>query len=123
MERKIIYSSGVHLVLKRLISRSSTRRLGFLEKYEGYHSLVTFEGNRGYGKVGQMGFSVPVRHYQTFVAAVKDLGVPELVRRKTRRTSRTSSWIWTPAWPIKSDWNKRILEVLDQVSGKIGEVL
>ena len=28
VERKIIYSSDVHLVLKRLISRSSTRRLG-----------------------------------------------------------------------------------------------
>ena len=93
-----------------------------MEKYEGYHSLVTFEGNQGYGRSGKWVLRVPVRHYQTFIAAVKDLGVPELVQENSQGV--TDEFVDLDArLANQKRLEQRILEVLDQVSGKIGEVL
>ena len=123
MERKIIYSSDVHLVLKKTNFEEFDKEIRrLLEKYEGYHSLVTFEGNRGYGRSGKWVLRVPVRHYQTFVAAVKDLGVPELVQENSQDV--TDEFVDLDArLANQKRLEQRILEVLDQVSGKIGEVL
>ena len=123
VERKIIYSSDVHLVLKKTNFEEFDKEIrSLLEKYEGYHSLVTFEGNRGYGRSGKWVLRVPVRHYQTFVAAVKDLGVPELVQENSQDV--TDEFVDLDArLANQKRLEQRILEVLDQVSGKIGEVL
>jgi len=123
VERKIIYSSDVHLVLKKTNFEEFDKEIrSLLEKYEGYHSLVTFQGNRGYGRSGKWVLRVPVRHYQTFVAAVKDLGVPELVQENSQDV--TDEFVDLDArLANQKRLEQRILEVLDQVSGKIGEVL
>ena len=123
VERKIIYSSDVHLVLKKTNFEEFDKEIrNLLEKYEGYHSLVTFQGNRGYGRSGKWVLRVPVRHYQTFVAAVKDLGVPELVQENSQDV--TDEFVDLDArLANQKRLEQRILEVLDQVSGKIGEVL
>ena len=123
VERKIIYSSDVHLVLKKTNFEEFDKEIrSLLEKHEGYHSLVTFEGNRGYGRSGKWVLRVPVRHYQAFVAAVKDLGVPELVQENSQDV--TDEFVDLDArLTNQKRLEDRILQVLDQVSGKIGEVL
>ena len=123
VERKIIYSSDVHLVLKKTNFEEFDKEIrSLLEKHEGYHSLVTFEGNQGYGRSGKWVLRVPVRHYQAFVAAVKDLGVPELVQENSQDV--TDEFVDLDArLANQKRLEERILQVLDQVSGKIGEVL
>ena len=123
VERKIIYSSDVHLVLKKTNFEEFDKEIrSLLEKHEGYHSLVTFEGNRGYGRSGKWVLRVPVRHYQAFVAAVKNLGVPELVQENSQDV--TDEFVDLDArLANQKRLEERILQVLDQVSGKIGEVL
>ena len=122
-ERKIIYSSDVHLVLKKTNFEDFDKEIrSLLEKYEGYHSLITFEGNQGYGRSGKWILRVPVRHYQAFVAAVKDLGVPELVEENTQDV--TDEFVDLDArLANQKRLEQRILQILDQVSGKIVEVL
>ena len=123
VERKIIYSSDVHLVLKKTNFEEFDKEIrSLLQKHEGYHSLVTFEGNQGYGRSGKWVLRVPVRHYQAFVAAVKDLGVPELVQENSQDV--TDEFVDLDArLANQKRLEERILQVLDQVSGKIGEVL
>ena len=123
IERKIIYSSDVHLVLKNSNFEEFDKEIrSLLNKCEGYHSLVTFQGNRGYGRSGKWVLRVPVRHYQTFIAAVKDLGVPELVQENSQDV--TDEFVDLDArLANQKRLEQRILDVLDQVSGKIGEVL
>jgi hypothetical protein len=123
VERKIIYSSDVHLVLKKTNFEEFDKEIrSLLEKHEGHHSLVTFEGNQGYGRSGKWVLRVPVRHYQAFVAAVKDLGVPELVQENSQDV--TDEFVDLDArLANQKRLEERILQILDQVSGKIGEVL
>ena len=122
-ERKIIYSSDVHLVLKKTGFEEFDQEVRkLLDKHEGYHTLVSFEGNQGRERSGRWVLRVPVRHYQSFLGAVKNLGVPELVQETARDV--TDEYVDLDArLSNQRRLEARILGVLDEVTGKIGEVL
>tara|TARA_B100001057_G_scaffold99366_1_gene96157 strand:- start:10190 stop:10372 length:183 start_codon:yes stop_codon:yes gene_type:complete len=58
-------------------------------------------------------------HYQVVVAAIKDLGVPELIHENSHDITYDFVDLDTGLSNQKR-LEERILQVLDQVSGKIG---
>jgi hypothetical protein len=122
-DRKIIYVSEIRLVLKKKTFEEFEEDIKILvDKHEGYHSEVVFNGYQGHERSGRWVLRVPVDQYQSFINSVKDLGVPEQVQEIA--TDVTAEYVDLDARiSNQKRLEQRILGVLDEVQGKIGDVL
>ena len=123
VDRKIVYNSTVRLVLKKtLLEEFETDIEALIRKYKAYKSNGTFNRNRGENRSGTWEIRVPADQYTDFLAAVKALGVPEEVQENTKDV--TAQYVDLEARIANQKrLEERILGVLDEVKGKIGEVL
>jgi len=122
-DRKIIYVSEIWLVLKKTTFEQFEQDIKVLVgTHDGYHSEVNFHRNQGQNRSGRWVLRVPVDHYQSFLNSAKDLGVPEQVQETARDV--TDEYVDLDARiSNQKRLEQRILGVLDEVNGKIGEVL
>ncbi|MBT3638113.1 MAG: DUF4349 domain-containing protein [Opitutae bacterium] len=122
-DRKIIYVSEIWLVLKKTTFEQFEKDIKVLvDTHDGYHSEVNFHRNQGQNRSGHWVFRVPVDHYQSFLKSAKDLGVPEQVQETARDV--TDEYVDLDARiSNQKRLEQRILDVLDEVQGKIGDVL
>lgn len=122
-DRKIIYVSEIWLVLKKTTFEQFEKDIKVLVgTHDGYHSEVNFHRNQGQNRSGRWVLRVPVDHYQSFLSSAKDLGVPEQVQETARDV--TDEYVDLDARiSNQKRLEQRILGVLDEVHGKIGEVL
>jgi len=123
VERKIVYNSTVKLVLKKTsLEQFETDIEALIKKHQAYKSNGTFNRNQGENRSGTWEIRVPADQYADFLAAVKTLGVPEEVQEKTRDV--TAQYVDLEARITNQKrLEERILGVLDEVKGKISEVL
>jgi len=123
VERKIVYNSTVRIVLKKTSFEEFEKEIAALvEKHKAYRSNVIFNRNRGENRSGTWEIRVPTDKYTAFLEAVKKLGIPEEVQEKTRDV--TAQYVDLEARIAnQKKLEERIVGVLDEVKGKIGEVL
>ena len=123
VERKIVYNSTVKLVLKKTsLEKFETDIEALIKKHQAYKANGTFNRNRGENRSGTWEIRVPADQYADFLAAVKTLGVPEEVQEKTKDV--TAQYVDLEARITNQKrLEQRILGVLDEVKGKISEVL
>ena len=123
VDRKIVYNSTVRLVLKKTsLEEFETNIEELIKKHKAYKSNGTFNRNQGENRSGIWEIRVPADQYADFLAAVKTLGVPEEVQEKTRDV--TAQYVDLEARIAnQKKLEERILGVLDEIKGKIGEVL
>ncbi len=123
VERKIVYNSSVRIVLKKTSFEEFEKEIGSLvEQHKAYRSNVIFNRNRGENRSGTWEIRVPTDKYTAFLEAVKKLGIPEEVQEKTRDV--TAQYVDLEARIAnQKKLEERIVGVLDEVKGKIGEVL
>ena len=123
VDRKIVYNSTVRLVLKKTsLEKFETDIEALIKKHRAYKSNGTFNRNQGENRSGIWEIRVPADQYADFLAAVKTLGVPEEVQEKTKDV--TAQYVDLEARIAnQKKLEERILGVLDEVKGKIGEVL
>ncbi len=123
VEQKIVYNSTIRLVLKKTsLEKFETDIEALITKHKAYKSNGTFNRNQGENRSGTWEIRVPADQYADFMAAVKTLGVPEEVQEKTRDV--TAQYVDLEARIAnQKKLEERILGVLDEVKGKIGEVL
>ena len=122
-DRKIIYVSEIWLVLKKTTFEQFEKDIkALVGTHDGYRSEVNFHRNQGQNRSGRWVLRVPVDHYQSFLSSAKDLGVPEQVQETARDV--TDEYVDLHARiSNQKRLEQRILGVLDEVQGKIGEVL
>ena len=123
MERKIVYNSSVRLVLKKTsFEEFETEIANLVANHQAYRSNVIFNRNRGENRSGTWVIRVPTDQYTDFLEAVKTLGIPEEVQEKTKDV--TAQYVDLEARIAnQKKLETRILGVLDEVKGNIGEVL
>ena len=123
VDRKIVYNSTVRLVLKKTSLEEFEKEIEeLIKKHKAYKSNGTFNLNRGENRSGMWTIRVPADQYADFLAAVKKLGVPEEVQENTKDV--TAQYVDLEARIANQKrLEERILGVLDEVKGKIGEVL
>ena len=123
VNRKIVYNSTVRLVLKKTsLEDFETDIEGLIKKHKAYKSNGIFNLNQGENRSGTWTIRVPADQYTDFLAAVKKLGVPEAVQENTQDV--TAQYVDLKARIANQKrLEERILSVLDEVKGKIGEVL
>jgi hypothetical protein len=122
-DRKIIYVTEIRLVLKETSFEDFEKDIAKLIKdNSAYQSEVTFNRNRGERRTGRWVVRVPVDLYQAFLVGVKDLGVPEEVQESA--SDVTAEYVDLEARIANQKrLEQRILSVLDEVQGKISDVL
>ncbi|MBT3467857.1 MAG: DUF4349 domain-containing protein [Opitutae bacterium] len=122
-DRKIIYVTEIRLVLKETSFEDFEKDIAKLIKdNSAYQSEVTFNRNRGERRTGRWVVRVPVNLYQAFLVGVKDLGVPEEVQESA--SDVTAEYVDLVArMANQKRLEQRILSVLDEVQGKISDVL
>lgn len=122
-DRKIIYVSEIRLVLKETSFEDFEKDIAKLIKdSSAYQSEVTFNRNRGERRAGSWVVRVPVAHYKAFLAGVKNLGVPEEMQESA--SDVTAEYVDLEARIANQKrLEERILSVLDEVRGKISDVL
>jgi len=123
VNRKIIYNSTIRLVLKKTsLEGFETDIEGLIKKHNAYKSNGTFNRNQGENRSGTWVIRVPDDQYADFLDAVKALGVPEEVQENTKDV--TAQYVDLEARIANQKrLEERILGVLDEVKGKISEVL
>ena len=123
VDRKIIYNSTVRLVLKKTSLEEFEKEIErLIKKHKAYKSNGIFNLNQGENRSGTWTIRVPADQYTDFLAAVKKLGVPEAVQENTQDV--TAQYVDLKARIANQKrLEERILSVLDEVKGKIGEVL
>ena len=123
VDRKIIYNSTVQLVLKKTsLEEFETDIEALIKKHKAYKSNGTFKRNQGENRSGMWEIRVPADQYAGFLTAVKKLGVPEEVQENTKDV--TAQYVDLEARITNQKrLEERILSVLDEVKGKIGDVL
>ena len=93
-----------------------------IKKHKAYKSNGTFKRNQGENRSGMWEIRVPADQYADFLVAVKKLGVPEEVQENTRDV--TAQYVDLEARIANQKrLEERILGVLDEVKGKINDVL
>ena len=122
-DRKIIYVTEIRLVLKETSFEDFEEDIARLIKANSaYRSEVTFNRNRGERRTGRWIVRVPVESYQAFLVGIKDLGVPEEVQESA--SDVTAEYVDLVARIANQKrLEQRILSVLDEVQGKISDVL
>ena len=122
-DRKIVYNSTVRMVLKKTsLEKFETDIEALIKKHSAYKSNGTFKLNQGENRSGTWEIRVPADQYADFLAAVKTLGVPEEVQENTKDV--TAQYVDLEARIANQKrLEERVLGVLDQVKGKIGDVL
>ena len=122
-DRKIIYVSEIRLVLKETSFEDFEKDIAKLIKdNSAYQSEVTFNRNRGERRAGSWVVRVPVAHYKAFLAGVKNLGVPEQMQESA--SDVTAEYVDLEARIANQKrLEQRILSVLDEVQGRISDVL
>ena len=122
-EREIVYNSTVKLVLKKTsLEKFETDIEALIKKHKAYKSNGTFKRNQGENRSGMWEIRVPADQYADFLTAVKKLGVPEEVQENTKDV--TAQYVDLEARIANQKrLEERILDVLDEVKGKIGDVL
>lgn len=122
-DRKIVYNSTVRMVLKKTsLEKFETDIEALIKKHSAYKSNGTFKLNQGENRSGTWEIRVPADQYADFLAAVKALGVPEEVQENTKDV--TAQYVDLEARIANQKrLEERVLGVLDQVKGKISEVL
>ena len=123
VNRKIIYNSTIQLVLKKTsLEDFETDIEELIKKHKAYKSNGTFNRNQGENRSGTWVIRVPDDQYADFLDAVKALGVPEEVQENTKDV--TAQYVDLEARIANQKrLEERILGVLDEVKGKISEVL
>ena len=123
VDRKIIYNSTVQLVLKKTsLEKFETDIEALIKKHKAYKSNGTFKRNQGENRSGMWEIRVPADQYADFLTAVKKLGVPEEVQENTKDV--TAQYVDLEARITNQKrLEERILSVLDEVKGKINDVL
>ena len=123
VDRKIIYNSTVQLVLKKTsLEEFETDIEALIKKHKAYKSNGTFKRNQGENRSGMWEIRVPADQYADFLTAVKKLGVPEEVQENTKDV--TAQYVDLEARIANQKrLEERILGVLDEVKGKINDVL
>ena len=122
-DRKIVYNSTVRMVLKKTsLEKFETDIEALIKKHSAYKSNGTFKLNQGENRSGTWEIRVPADQYADFLVAVKTLGVPEEVQENTKDV--TAQYVDLEARIANQKrLEERVLGVLDQVKGKIGDVL
>ena len=122
-DRKIVYNSTVRMVLKKTsLEKFEVEIETLIKKHSAYKSNGTFNRNQGENRSGTWVIRVPTEQYAVFLPAVKALGVPEEVQENTKDV--TAQYVDLEARIANQKrLEERILSVLDEVKGKISEVL
>ena len=122
-DRKVVYVSEVWLVLKETSFEQFEKDIkALIGTHGGYQSEVTFHRNQGQRRSGRWVVRMPVDHYPDFLKAAKDLGVPEQVQETAKDV--TAEYVDLDARIANQKrLEQRILGVLDEVKGKIADVL
>ena len=123
VDRKIVYNSTVRMVLKKTsLEKFETDIEALIKKHKAYKSNGTFKRNQGENRSGMWEIRVPADQYADFLTAVKKLGVPEEVQENTKDV--TAQYVDLEARIANQKrLEERILGVLDEVKGKINDVL
>ena len=122
-DRKVVYVSELWLVLKETSFEQFEKDVkALIEMHGGYQSEVAFHRNQGERRSGRWVVRMPVDHYPDFLKAAKDLGVPEQVEETAKDV--TAEYVDLDARIANQKrLEQRILGVLDEVKGKIADVL
>lgn len=123
VDRKIIYSADVRLVLKKKPFENFEEEIeNLIQKYKGRKSVAIVRRNQGENRSGKWVIRVPVKDYPDFLKAVKELGVTENVEESSKDV--TAEYVDLEArLGAQKKLEHRILGVLEEVRGKIQEVL
>ena len=121
LERKIIYTADVELVVEEFNSiPSEVERL--VEDFGGYVAGSTVTGSPGRPRSGHWTIRVPVQRYGNFLTAVQKLG-------EVHRVSSDSKDVSEEYYDLearignKKKQETRLLELLADATGKLEEVL
>lgn len=121
LERKIIYTADVELVVEEFNSISSKVE-ALVEEFEGYVAGSTVTGAPGHPRSGRWTIRVPVQRYGKFLTAVQKLGEVHCVSSDSKDVSEEYYDLETRI-SNKERQEARLLELLADATGKLEEVL
>jgi hypothetical protein len=77
--RKIKYTAEVHLVVNDF-DKAEHELVGLVKTQQGYLAESEVNGSSGAPRAGRWRIRIPVDHFESFLEAVRQLGVPQLSR-------------------------------------------
>lgn len=119
--RKLIYTATVELAVEDLDAVQS-RLESVVKQFDGYLSHSSVSGSPGYRRSGQWTIRVPVEHYESLLAALRQLG-------EVQSFSSDSKDVTAEYYDVdaqirnKKEEEKRLLKLLADATGKLEEIL